>query len=789
MKLIIAEKPNVQKELKAALEPSAQFIKTKGASYFKGKKFIFACSLGHIVVQKLPKEINEAYGDLHTFENLPYPIRPIPMRVGDAPANVYYNTLRDIILNETYDEIIVATDPDREGQGIYERIKQHMKGFPKNIKESRIWIKEWTPEGLKEAYANREPNAKYQNLGDAAECRAYDDYCFGMNGTAACTAQFQKFLSVGRVQTAVTAIVVARENEIQNFVPEKYKALSLVVGSDEPGKSLTMKHKTEARLSAQEASALYGKLIACRSVQLDVSQKEISERPKKLAGQTDFLQVMNKKYGYDAERTSDLLQTLYQDKKLTTYPGTEAHEISESAAKQALQPLRNLVGKVSSEIDTLIQKVFDNKWNIAKHCVTSKDLPHEAITPVFGSVKAEVIQGLTEAERNCYLEVIKRYLQAFYPPAVFHKTEVSTVAAGETFTASGKVLISEGYLAVIGRKEKEDDDGVIPHVTNNKRYPVLEVKNEDKVTKPPARYTEDTLLDAMKHAGRFVEDKHYADILKLDEVEGIGTGRTRPVILKTLKARGYYTVVKKAICASQKAMELIALLPKDIMLTSPVMTAMLEEDLKLVAEGKKSKAQHMDETDQKVREMLESIRRVEGQISAFADVNVLGTCPKCGGQMIAGDKNVYCSNWKTGCKSGFRRQFLETKFTDNDLKKLFNRQTVTKTLKKDGKSWKQEMRLNENFELVFVKQVEGAHCPVCGGVIRITDKYFLCEHYKKPDCTFLISKECFGGKITQADVTKIADGKRVKKKLKSKVGKDYEGYLVWKDNRLQVEFK
>lgn len=688
MKLIIAEKPNVAKDLKDALEPGARFVKSGGYGYFKGNQFIFACSLGHIVVQKQPKEINEDYGDYHTFDHLPFPIRPIPLKVGDSPAKGYYNTLRDVILKEKYDEIIVATDPDREGQGIYERIKQHMKGFPRNVRETRIWIKEWTPEGLRNAYQNRELNSNYKSLGDAAECRAYDDYCFGMNGTTACTARFDKFLTVGRVQTAVTAILVARENEIVHFVPEKYKAVSLVVGSDEAGKSVVLKHKTDERLDNLKANALYGSLLPCRSVQLSVSEKESKKKPMKLAGQTDFLQVMNKKYGYDAKKTSDLLQKLYQDKKLTTYPGTEAHEISESAAKQALQPLRNLVGKVSPEIDELINRVFENGWDIAKHCVTKKELAHEAITPVFGSVKAEVIQGLTEAERTCYIEIIKRYLQAFYPPAVFHETEISTVAAGETFTASGKVLMSEGYLAVMGRGE----DSSIPHVTDGKRYPVIEIRNEEKETKPPARYTEDTLLDAMKHAGRFVDDKHYSDILKSEDVEGIGTGRTRSVILESLKKRGYYTVSKKSIYASQTAIELIGLLPQNILITSPIMTAMLEEDLKLVEEGKKSKEAHMNETDKKVAEMIEIIRSVKGTMSAYDDNKVICKCPNCGADIVEMPK-VYSCSAKCGVVLSKNDKFfasLGKKMTKTHAKSLLTKkQTIVKdiTSKKTGKKY------------------------------------------------------------------------------------------------------
>lgn len=650
MKLIIAEKPSVAKELKAALEPNASHVKAPGAGYYKGNKFIFACSLGHVVSQTQPKDIDEKYKEF-SFKHLPLPIRPIPLQVkepardktnkivGPNPKD-YFNTLRDVILKEKYDEIIVATDPDREGQGIYERIKQHMRNFPTTVPETRMWIKEWTLEGLRKAYTSRQANSNYKGLGDAAECRAYDDYSIGMNGTIACTARFNAFLSVGRVQTAVNAIIVQREDEILNFVPQKYQALSLVIASDEPSKTLLLKHKSDEKLNATQASELYNRLRAYETVRVSVTEKNISKKPLKLAGQTDFLRIMNKKYGYSAEKTSALLQTLYQDKKLTTYPGTEAQEISVSAAKIALQPLLNLLGKVNSDIDALVQKVVDNGWNIASHCVTSKELPHEAITPVFGAISAEAVNNLTEPEKNCYFEIIKRYLQAFYPNAVFNETIVSAELENECFETKGKSLKSTGYLEVIGKSE----DTLIPRVTDGVLYQLLDIKNEEKETQPPSRYTEDTLLDAMKHAGRFVEDKHYADILKSEDVEGIGTGRTRSVILQVLKARGYYSVKGKTIFPSQTAIDLIHTLPQNIMITSPVMTAILEEELKLVEEGKVSKEAHMNSTDKMVAEMIESIRNAVGTVTSRQEAESLGICPRCGGKIVENQRAFTCSS-------------------------------------------------------------------------------------------------------------------------------------------------
>lgn len=687
MKLIIAEKPNVAKDLKAALEPTARYIKAPGAGYYKGEKFIFACSLGHIITHTQPRDIDERYKD-YSFEFLPLPIRPLPLQIGKAPARDYYNTLRNVVLKEKYDEIIVATDPDREGQGIYERIKKYMKGFPQNVPETRMWIKEWTREGLQNAYMHRDANENHKGLGDAAECRAYDDYSIGMNGSMACTAKFHTFLSVGRVQTAVNKILVSREEEILNFVPQKYQALSLVVGSDEPNTTVELKHKTEKKLSKAEALDLYNRLRTHSSVKVKVEEKKVSRKPMKLGGQTDFLQVMNKKYGFEAKKTSELLQTLYQEKKLTTYPGTEAHEISVSAAKSALKPLQNLVGKVSPEIDRLVNKVVDNGWHIASHCVTDKELAHEAITPVFGSVSADTIQGLSQDEKKCYLEIIKRYLQAFYPNAVFNETAVETLVEDEPFVAKGKVLVQKGFYEVIGTGE----DAVIPHMTDGGVYPIVDIKNEEKETKPPARYTEATLLEAMKNAARFVDDKHYAAILKSEEVEGLGTGRTRSVILDVLKKRGYYVVKNKSIYATQTAIDLIRLLPDNIMITSPVMTAQMEEQLKLVEEGKVSKEAHMDATDKMVADMVRNIRNVTGTVMSREESNALCKCPRCDGNIVENNKAFSCSK-RCGVVLFKEDKFFNSlgkKMTKTYAKSLFTKgQTVVKDIvsKKTNKKY------------------------------------------------------------------------------------------------------
>lgn len=626
-KIIITEKPEVMRQIVAVLEPTAQKISTKyKVNYYKGNHYIFVSVLGHIINFKYPKEIKEEYKTYWNENMFPYNLPdPLPMKVDENKIG-YYKVLKEVIEKEKYDEIIVATDGDREGQGIYERIKAFLPRFPLNIKESRIWLSEWTDEGFQKAFNNRFPNSDMSHLKDAAYLRAMEDYYIGMNGTGICTVKFggpKNIVNIGRVQTAVGKIIELREKSIINFVSEDYKALSLQIESDEKT-PLILKHKlpSDKRLKLDEAKKIIDQINKIDNVKILTQSREIQSKPYKLCDAMDIQKEMNKLYGYSANKTASLLQTLYQSKRLTTYPGTKAHEISVSSAKMDTKPLQNLRGM--GVYDDLIEKVFQNNWHIADHCITSKGLAHEAITPVFGNISKDTIDSLTNDEMNVYKAVVRRYLQAFYPNAVYNVTKVVTQAAGEAFESTGKMLMKEGYLEVVGKKS----DTLIPKVTNESFYKIEKIICDDKQTSPPPRYTEGTLLDAMKYAGRFIEDQKYADILNDENVEGLGTGRTRGKILEGMKDHGFFTIKGKTIYPTPKLMDLMHILPNDIAITSPMATAKMEESLNDVEEGRLSAEKYKDNIIKETRNMVDSIKQKNS--NSQVGEKDYGMCPECG---------------------------------------------------------------------------------------------------------------------------------------------------------------
>lgn len=639
MKFIIAEKSSVMRDIVSVIEPTAEYVAPKNktrVSYYEGEDYVFACAWGHLLNFKSPRDIDEKYGlKVTSINDFPMDLpHPIPMVVPKEKKS-YFDTLNDIFKKYTFDEIIVATDGDREGQGIYERIKAYLPNFPKDVYESRVWLNEWSPEGFLSSFENRFPNTQKENLKNAAYLRAYLDYSIGMNGTGLATAVLGSniaVINIGRVQTTVGTMIMNRENTILNFKPQDYTVLSLETKTDETDKNIVLKHKVKdnQKLSKQEADDIRNKIKNVTSVSLKVSKKTSESKQLTLCDAMDIQKEMNKKYGYSAKQTADLLQKLYQDRKLTTYPGTKAHQISVSAAQRDTKPLENLRGL--GICDELIEKVFENNWHIAKHCVTDKGMAHEAITPVFGSINKNVIQELSEPEMKVYKAVVERYLQAFYPKAVYSVSNVETEIEQEKFATSGKVLMEKGYLEVIGIPS----DNLLPKVTDGNSYDVVKINEEQKQTTPPSRFNEATLLEAMKSASRYIDDEHYSEILNEKDVEGLGTSRTRPLIIEGMKKNEYLELKGKTIYPTNKLKQLIEILPDDISIKSPVATAKMEEALQNVEDGLLDANEYEQEILQETEKLCDSIKEVSKNGNGkILKINTdYGTCPQCGKPLL-----------------------------------------------------------------------------------------------------------------------------------------------------------
>ena len=681
MKIIIAEKPDVAKQIVHAIAPSASFNLVKSSSkgrvgYYENSQFVICYSVGHIVSIPTPKDISDDFD--WSLAGLPWDLpADLPTVVSADKKDIFAGIQKAFSLHD-YDEVIVATDGDREGQNIWRKIRLHLKHYsPK--KESRMWIDEWTKEGIEKAYNNRFPNFLKENLGLAAQVREEEDWKWGMEATVACTKQYGDgggVVSIGRVMGPTMKFAVDLENQIKNFKPEPYKVVSIETDTDEPGKTITLKHKVKSgeRLSVEDADKFAENLKKERNVALKVAKKKTRKKCPELYDGTTILQDMNSKYGYSADKTAAIIQKLYQEYVLTTYPGTNDTQISEGTAKMAYDAFKNMTDMYSDEIN----EIKSNGWTVSSHVVTTKELPHEAITPVFGTAHTENISKLSTEEMNVYKAICERFLAVFYPDAEFLEVTVSGELCNETFQTSGKTLEEEGWTKILGIGK----DTVLPNVTDGKIYNIVNIGSEEKMTTPPSRFTEASIIDAMKHAGRYIDDKTGKEVLK--SVEGLGTARTRPGILKNIKAKGYFEVKKKTIIPTEKCMKLFEVLPEDSPVSSPMMTAINEQRLTEVENGTLSKDECIKIMDKELFDFINKVKtsKDNGVINGSAKQSASSSlvCPFCGSAIRENTKSYYCQDYK-GCGFHVWKTISGKKISQTALKQLC---TKKKTSKIDG---------------------------------------------------------------------------------------------------------
>lgn len=793
-KLFIAEKPNVSKQLKEIYEPYAKYNSvSKYAGFYEGKKYIFTAASGHLFRIKEPQEINEEYKKW-SLEQLPMNLPrnwPLMPNSGERYDAKIFPMIKKLTTRKDIDEIIVCTDPDREGQLIWSYIEEMLP--PLKVPVTRAWFKEWSPEIMQKCVIERKDNHTYDGLEKAGRCRAVGDAIEGYNDSRAATIKFGEYpniFSIGRVQTFTQNLVYQREKEIIDFKPENYSVLKMKCESDSD-LPLFLNHRTTKRLTKDDAIAIQNAIMHDPNTTLHVEKKQKTQNVKKLYSTTEIQKEMNRRYGMSANETSDILQTLYSPEyALTTYPRTDVKEISKSNAElHARHAIENLAG--CGIFDKEIQKVIDNDWHISNFVISKQNtLPHEAITPVFGSITPAKIKSLNPDELRVYKAIVQRFLQAFYPKAVYDETTISTEKANEKFEVRGKTIIDEGFMEVEGK----ENDSLLPPVTDGKTYQILQVTIEDKTTTPPPRFTEASLLEAMENAGRFVDDIAEKEVLK--NTKGVGTGATRKETIKKLYTRDYIRAKGKTIYPTEKTMHLMSILP-DTPLTSASSTAQMEQLLDQVQDGTISSDDYLDTVDQRTKVFVDAIRNCADKKIGSEKESVLGTCPICGGRVIKSTKGWQCENWKTkGC--GFMiwdnisgktipgksaKQLLETGTSDF----ISGFRSKNKTPFSAALTYKQEDGTMDYARLRFSFSKESEYvCPDCGHAMEQRDKCIYCPSCKKTLWTVVSGK-----KLSKENIKDLLSGKKTKeiKGFTSKSGKKFSARLYFdSDNKLKFDF-
>lgn len=695
MIVCIAEKPSVAEDIAKIIGATQRHRVGRNAGYFEGNGYQVTWTFGHLCELKDPEQYTP-YWKTWSLSALPM----IPERFGirlKEGVEEQFGVIRELFGKA--ERIINCGDAGQEGELIQRWVMQKASA---QCPVERLWISSMTEEAIREGFAQLRPQEEYRGLYEAGLCRAIGDWLLGMNATRLYTLKFgdrsrrgAQPLSIGRVQTPTLALIVHRQQEIERFVPEPYWVLSTVyrdttftarldTGEEEEEGKTAERERTENKGAAKrgftdraEAEAALRAIENTPFTVTAVTKKKGSEAPPRLFDLTALQVECNRKFGYGADLTLEIVQQLYEA-KYTTYPRVDTTFLPDDMYGKSKGILNGLSGLYGDLLTPLrgeklrkSKKVFDS----------SKVTDHHAIIPTGVPPRA-----LTDVQRRVYNLIARRFIAVFYPDCRFATTTVDGEAADVPFRATGKVILDEGWRAVFRRDatkdentpQRADEERTLPDFTKGESGPHTPTLTA-KETTPPKPFTEATLLRAMETAGRTVDNEELRDALKEN---GIGRPSTRAAIIQTLFRRGYIRRRNKSLEATPTGVELIGVI-KEELLKSAELTGQWENKLRRIEHHDYSAQQFIAELKQMVCELVDTVlrdanpRRVTASASAELPARLTAKkgesttaaatappnekpkrkviragspCPQCGeGKVLKGKTAYGCSRWKEGC--------------------------------------------------------------------------------------------------------------------------------------------
>lgn len=618
--LVLAEKPSVGRDLAKVLK-----CNINGNGYLEGSKYIVTWALGHLITLADPEAYDEKYKKW-SMETLPMLPNRMKLTVIGKTAK-HFSDVKKVMNRNDIDELVIATDAGREGELVARWIIEKV-GFRKPLK--RLWISSQTDKAILDGFRSLKPGKDYENLYHSAVCRSEADWIVGLNVTRALTCKYNAQLSAGRVQTPTVAMIVAREEEIKRFKPRDYYS---VLGNAK-GFSLQWQGKdgnirTFDENKAKEVSL---RVIGKSGEIVDVIESDKKKHAPNLYDLTELQRDANRIFGYSAKQTLSIMQRLYENYKILTYPRTDSRYISSDIVATLPDRLKAVsVGNYSK----FTSEILKNKIKAHKGFVDdSKVSDHHAIIPTEQKV---ILAYLSSEEKNVYDLVVKRFLSVMLPPFEYLQTTVKAEVNGETFIASGKIVKSKGWKAVYDRDNDIDDDvnenevkeQLLPMIKKGDSITFTKVNINKSQTKPPARFNEATLLSAMENPQKYVQlDKQASKTL--GETGGLGTVATRADIIEKLYNSFYIEKKGKEIVPTSKGKQLIELVPED--LKSPLLTAKWESELDLISKGKLRGQTFVDNMRGYATKLVEDVKKSKDK---FKHDNLSGQkCPNCGKYML-----------------------------------------------------------------------------------------------------------------------------------------------------------
>jgi DNA topoisomerase-3 len=662
MRLIVAEKPSVGRDIAGAL---GRHRKDKGS--LVGQGWTVTWALGHLAELAPPDAYGEEYKKWR-LESLPILPGRFKVRVNHKTRE-QFNVVKGLMRSPSVKEVVNACDAGREGELIFAYL-YGLSGCKKPV--LRLWISSLTQEAIREGFHALRQGTAMKALEDAARSRGEADWIVGMNATRAYSVRFGgrgNVLSVGRVQTPTLKLLVDREKEIEDFEPEKFWTVHARFSRDGNTYDGVWFRKKQNRLTDREAADRIAEKVRGGTGTVRKAQKKTAtEKPPLLYDLTELQRNANARYGFTAERTLRAAQSLYEERKLITYPRTSSRYLS----KDMVGGLKKRVEAAGAlpDLAPFAEKLLrGQKLPISKRIVDdSKVTDHHAIVPT----NKRVADGLSPDEAKVYDLVARRFVAVFFPAARFENTTVVTEVRKETFLSRGRIVLEAGWRALYpggvgGRKEKVPP--VLPPIEVGQEWAVAKVGVKEGETKPPPRYSESALLGAMETAGKFVEDEELRQQMK---DSGLGTPATRAATIERLIKVGYVEREKKALVPTEKGRSLIGLLGESP-LSSPELTAHWEERLAKMEKGTERRPDFMADVNGFTTKLVEEVRGMEGEklASPSRSGEPLGVCPKCGALVVETKKAYSCSAWKkTGCDFAIWKQVSGKRLNEGQAKLL-----------------------------------------------------------------------------------------------------------------------
>ncbi len=806
--LIIAEKPSVALDISRALGG----FKREG-DYFESDEYVLASSVGHLLTLVAP---NDPVKGKWSFAHLPVIPDEFELGPADKRSEERLRLLVRLIKRKDVDSLINACDAGREGELIFRYITQYAKT---NKPIRRLWLQSMTQEAIREAFADLRSDAALRPLEAAARSRAEADWLVGINGTRAMTAFNSKDggffkTTVGRVQTPTLAIVFEREERIRRFEPRDYwevRAQFVAAAGLYEGRWFDPNHvkdpqdpeKRDSRLWTQAAADSV--VAACRERPGSVTEE--SKPSTQLSGLlydlTTLQREANSRFGFSAKTTLALAQSLYERHKVLTYPRTDSRYLPEDYLGTVRQTMETLVG-TRPAYAPFAKQVLESGWIKPNRRVfdNKKVSDHFAIIPTM-----QAPRELSEAEAKLYDLVVKRFLAVFYPPAEFLVTTRITEVAGHHFKTEGKVLVNPGWMAVYGRDAQGEDANLVP-VAPGEQVRTETVEAIGLATKPPARYTEATLLSAMEGAGKLVDDEELREAMA---GRGLGTPATRAGIIEGLINEGYLRREGRELIPTAKARQLMTLLSGlDVdELTSPELTGEWEYKLAQIEKGQLAREEFMREIAQMTQIIVKRAKEYDRD-TVPGDYATLSTpCPKCGAVVKENYRRYAC----TACDFSISKHPGGRTFELQEVEELLAKREIGPLngfISKMGRPFSAILRITDDYKLEFdfgqddddsseavdfSGQTPVGPCPKCEAHVFEHGMSYVCEKSVGPQrtCDFRSGKVILQQEVSPEQMAKLLTEGRtdlLQNFVSSRTNRKFKAFLVRQDDgKIGFEFE